>query len=246
MKIVNRIKRINRAINRISREGRVINIEKIKEYWQNEKFRLKSIQGLGFFILAILFFWWLSIPKPEKVWSVNVEAQSAFVSWVTKRPRKGCIITVKIDKPAGLKKVCEKEKVKVHLIELKNLDPEIIYTLIHIDQLRITLTGLTPIVTKSIRGEIPLMPEPAYGSVRNERGDGVANTLVFVFPLTTGDFDIAAVKTNDQGNYAVDLGEMMKVSNKLNLWAISSKGELLKTIVDSKVHTPFPSIIEYN
>jgi len=215
----------------------------IKEYWSNEEFRLRFFQGLGLLVLTTLFFWWLSIPKPEKIWPVNIEAQSAFVGWVTKKPRKGCIVVIKIYKSIELKKFCEEEKGIAHLLELKELQSETIYSLIHIDQLRVTI-DLKPLTTKAIREKIPFMPEPAYGSVMTASGEPIANTLVFVFPITTKDFDIAAVKTNDQGNYAVDLREMTKLSNKLNLWAISSKGELLKTIVNSIVHTPFPSIIE--
>jgi len=223
-----------------------INKKMIKEYWSDEEFRLRFFQGLGLFILTILFLWWVSIPKPEKIWSVNVEAQSAFVTWVTKKPRKGCVVAIKLEKPREVKKFCDKSKEIAHLLKLEGLQSETIYSLVHIDQLRITLTNFKPIATKPIRERVPLMPEPAYGSVVNESGEPIANTVVYVFPVTSEYFYPVATKTNDQGNYAVDLSEIIKKSNKLNLWAISSKGELLKIIVDSIAHTPFPSIIEKN
>jgi len=201
------------------------------------------VKALGVGVAAALgFWWWWLTPVPQEVRAANVKAKSFSVGWVSETPAKGCVLVYKKAWRTAFRFGCFKTKKKAHLVDVKKLEAKSSYGMVMVEGLRLTFRQMPEVVTRGIADELPPRPEPGYGSVIDETNQQLPGVLVYVYAMSGQPQAPAAVLTNEQGNYAVDLGNVeLAISNYL-LEASRAPGEKVRIEGDVRFSTPFAPI----
>ncbi|MBU1085225.1 MAG: hypothetical protein ABIJ43_00040 [Candidatus Beckwithbacteria bacterium] len=208
-----------------------------------------KVRNLKYIVLIILvgvgFWWWWLIPRQQRIRPANVGTQSFSVSWWTDGFSKNCILAVP-KKAINIKNwlyVCEKDKTVMHLVKLDKAKSETIYKIFIVSGLRVTFKDILEVKTKGFSDEPISLPQPAYGQIVNSDGGPVPGALVYLWPISQEFVYPMAVKTDSNGHYAVDIGEIKSKSEILMLEAVANAGIFNEIKVSSQYHEPLPSIV---
>lgn len=203
-------------------------------------------KALVIFVTCIIFVGIVVIasllsPRPLRLLSTNKGSQSLSVVFMTSEPVKSCVYIY--EKKMFLKgKVVCGEKTTIHLLTVDKLKPETSYRSIIKTGWKITAKNVPQITTNAMSETAPRLPEPAYGSVRDEENSPISEALVVVFP----DQDVSravAAKTNIQGNFALDVSTFIENTNTLTVDIQTSSGLWANESFPKSIHTPFSDII---
>lgn len=179
--------------------------------------------------------------SPDRVQAVNVGGYSVGISFATRQPTKSCVVVV--GWPLTLKGGCEKGGRRVtHLIEVKDLQPERTYLALVETEGRLAWFKTVRVETEAVEEQVPLPPDPGYGSVVDPEGNPVVGALVVIYPVSEKFYYPVATLTNIEGNYAVDISPLARLSDRLRIEAVSTQGIWADLSVDSSVYSPFPPI----
>lgn len=205
----------------------------------NKKVLLKLIVLLS--ITGVLFVFWYRSPRPLRMLPTNTGSQSLSVVFMTSEPVKSCMYVY--EKKMFLKgKIVCNEKTTTHLLTVSKLTPQTTYQSIIKTGWRITAKNTPQMTTNALSEVAPRLPEPAYGSVRDESNNPINDALVVVFP----DQDVrsaVAAKTNIQGNYALDVSTFIEKATTLTVDIQTPNGLWANEIFPQNIHTPFSDII---
>ncbi len=160
------------------------------------------------YILTLLLMglvWWilyLQSPRPIRLRFANVGTQSFAVTWLTSQSINGCVAVW--DKTLLPQRVCESDASQAHLVTIEGLEENHTYRImIYSGKWWYPFTFSN--VQTFVSGD-PVLPRPGYGTVIDLKGKSVGNALVYVYPRISGVKYPEAVKANEAGNFAIDLG----------------------------------------
>lgn len=203
--------------------------------------RQVSILSIILGLVSILILQIFKSPIPLRLTIANLGSTSAAVVFMTYQPTNACAYVYQPKQFLKGRLLCNQETT-THLLAVKDLEPETNYQIIIRSGLRITKQNTPSFTTLQIQQEAPSLPEPAFGRVRTQNGNPVKNALILVFP----DKDIAkgvATKTNDQGNFSLDISSFDKIATTVTVDASTVEGLWGNQTFPVQYHAPFNDIV---
>lgn len=202
-------------------------------------------------LTALVVFLWAVTPRPTDLRVANVTARSFSVGWATEIPSRGCIVVASQNEWWRWFIQCSREKSGAHLVTFEGLAEERMYRVWYWSGLRWQFWRMPVVKTAGIREDQPSLPQPAYGSVRDEFDDPLLNTLIYLYSLSSSNRAPLAAMTNEQGNYGLDLANLLAQRSQPGLPAqagtfvvevIHGSGERARFEGDIRMINPLPTI----
>lgn len=180
----------------------------------------------GFLIAAGVFLvvvgecvWWWSI-HPSWIQFGSVGAHSLSLAWTSRQKSGGCVVMVGTQWPVDTRSLCFKEKARVHLVQLKELQSSNRYiTYITVNNL-IDPTSVRFVNTR-VGEDKPRLPLPLFGNVIYPTKTNSSEALVLVKPVDNDQAYPEMTMANVQGRWAIDGGVF---GNKVDQWQIQAIG----------------------
>lgn len=197
--------------------------------------------GLGLLLVLVGLAWWF-YPKHEAMRVANLASRSFSVVWMTNNPGKGCVLAMRYGLPVNFIWECGPPSSQAHLVTLKNLRPNTRYVMMGWQWGLPAWRSPLWVTTLSEREDPPLLPRPAYGTVYGENEERLVNVLVYVYTMTNQPQYPVAALTNDTGNYAVNMANLMRLGDSFVVEGHLSPEVWSRNEADSRYMTPLPPL----
>ncbi|RMH11073.1 MAG: hypothetical protein D6698_16965 [Gammaproteobacteria bacterium] len=221
---------------------RLAELLKRKDWMESGRGMRFGLAGILGVLLTAAWFW---SPEPKDVRAANVFARSFSVGWVTDKPGDACVVAfadLSLSSLRDFDVVCAGDKSLSQLVNFTDMKPETTYNLLVVDGIRFRLKALPRVTTLAIDEENPLPPNPAYGMVYDVNKKRAGGALVYVYTVTGRPQYPIGVLANEQGNYALDLSNLMIDGNSYVLVARKGADQSAKIETDVRRTTPLPPI----